>query len=230
MAEMTWASVAGHIQNWYEGLLRTTEVYSRPGIPGELAHDTRLAATGVVASARKYSALGFPVIETRDEETLPSQGLGEAADAAYRLIDKTQETLLRFSYEYEDAYWTDDSRDTWGFSDPQAFESAICDINSRLTDLKRYNSEALQLRTQAWRVEMRETVPAQYIDECGFAAVRVQGYAATKAVLGLYRAGVPAEWLGAFMPWDRASSWNVVDRVVQAYNDGIPAEYMAGLL
>lgn len=230
MTEMTWASMADHIQNWYEGLLTTSEVYSRSAASGVLARDARLAAIGVVQSAQEYAHLGFPIIQTRQHQTLPMCGLGEKADEVYRLLDKTQEELNRFSFEYEDTFWYSDEREPLGFSDTATFESTIYDINSRLSDLKRLNGEALQLRTQVWRAEMRETVPSWYIEESGFAAVRVQGYAVTKTLLAIYRAGVPSQWLGAFMPWERASSRNIVERVTQAHAEGIPAEYMEGLL
>lgn len=230
MTEMTWASVACHIQNWYEGLLRTSEVYDTSAASRVFATDAELAAEGVASIAQEYVHLGFPHIQTRERLTLPMRGLGEEADEVYRLLDKTQEELNRFSFEYEEAFWHSGEREPLGFSDAETFVSAIYDINSRLSDLKRLNGEALQLRTQAWRAEMRETVPSWYIEESGFAAVRVQGYAATKTLLALHRAGIPSQWLGTFMPWERASSRNIVDRVVQAHAEAIPAEYMVGLL
>jgi hypothetical protein len=221
----TWASVASHVQDWYDGLIDTSEVYRNVRGGTTLSQNAAKMAGGVVGTCERFAFYGFPVIQVRSPSTAPLPGLGTAADSVYRRLEKTHQALMNFYPDFEYAMYDELSPDQF-----EIFEAHTRDISSRISDLSRLNSEAMQTRTQAWRTEVLATIPEDFRETCGYETARVTGYAVCRLTLELFHAGVPADYMRMVVPWTENPSLRSAKRVLDAYNDGIPAEYARELL
>lgn len=230
MSDVSWDSVSGHVQDWYNGLIDAASAFIVPNVSSEMASEAEQMAQEVLGLSSTHAAYGFPYIVPRRVEEHPIIGLGEYSESACRSLEDAYERLWRFMHLYEDAHWEladSGEGDALGYSD---YEEAIHPINEQLRSLKAFNGRAVVSRAQSWRVELAETVPASYLDDSGFNRTEDRGYSATRLAIGLYRERIPADWLGAFMMWERGASFRLKERIITAYREGIPAEYMTGLL
>ncbi len=228
---MSWSQVSEHVQNWYEGLLATAGIYSREQLGlNSYAADAEKAAHSVAQLALLYPAYGFTAIELRTPAPVPTVGLGRYADETHRLLEKTHEELRQFCWDYEDAYFAE-------FPDAtneqyEEFDSFRSEVADQLMGLENLNKVAFQVRTHAWRVEMRATIPAEYIETSGYSRAKTQGYSATRALLSLHEAGIAAEYIGALGIWERVSGHGqaMSQRVIEAYQAGISPEFFRELM
>lgn len=229
MNDVSWDSVSGYVQDWYNGLIDAASAFAVLNVDIEMAVKARQMAQEVLGLSSTHSEYGFPYIVPRRVEERSIVGLGEYSDSVCRSLEDVYEKLWAFMYRYEDAHWelaNSGEGDALGYSN---YEEAFHPINEQLRNLKAFNGRAVVPRAQSWRTELTETVPSSYLDDSGFNRANSRGYSAARLAIGLYREGIPADWLGAFMAWD-GPSFGLKERVIAAYREGVPAEYMVNLL